>query len=244
MNVLLCQQYNQTTLDNNKIISPTTLLIMSDEKSLSESDLPKSNIPARISLDSLNYNQLPPSSLPVNIQINSTNEKHFKTPVRTSLDRYCLLWIDEYFKCHTTHVDPLLTSECLHFEFSHLLDISCDVQSDYATTLFVCTLNKLTKPDVGQVGGIAWIYNKWWKSKHILLNNFIAYNVISKYYIEDISGLFILSISMFNVMDHAEINETFLKTLDCWINSNISANIMNSPQFIRALAIAVIITCI
>ncbi|XP_008189406.3 uncharacterized protein LOC103311540, partial [Acyrthosiphon pisum] len=94
-----------------------------------------------------------------------------------------------------------------------------------------------------QLGGILWIYKKWLASEYLPLDIFMPYNQINKYFENYRIGPFILSIAMYDQLKMADKNLQ-LDILDSWISTNISAEIIKCPQFMRALTIAIIIECL
>ncbi|XP_029347803.1 uncharacterized protein LOC103311744, partial [Acyrthosiphon pisum] len=94
-----------------------------------------------------------------------------------------------------------------------------------------------------QLSGILWIYKKWLASEYLPLDIFMPYNQINKYFENYRIGPFILSIAMYDQLKMADKNVQ-LDILDSWISTNISAEILKYPQFMRALTIAIIIECL
>ncbi|XP_026818902.1 uncharacterized protein LOC113557529 isoform X2 [Rhopalosiphum maidis] len=150
-----------------------------------------------------------------------------------------------FFSYIAAIIAPLLLSQNASFDFNNLKDSCTSIRPGNSSKFFVEVLNEIlnskeTQNIKEQQGGILWIYNKWRTSKYVSLDVFMPNNQINKFFKNDRIGAFLLSIAMYDKM---KLTNSILQydILNNWINVNISEEIINCPQFVRALTIAIVI---
>ncbi|XP_016662697.2 eukaryotic translation initiation factor 4 gamma isoform X2 [Acyrthosiphon pisum] len=153
----------------------------------------------------------------------------------------------QFFSYIAAIIAPLLLSQNASFDFNNLKDSCTSIRPDNSSTFFTEVLNKVlsskeTQNIKEQLGGILWIYNKWMTSEYVPLDVFMPNNQINKYFKNDRIGIFLLSIAMYDKMKMTD-SKPLYDVLHSWISTNISAEIIKCPQFVRALTIAIVIVC-
>uniref|UniRef100_A0A2S2P7B1 Eukaryotic translation initiation factor 4 gamma 3 n=1 Tax=Schizaphis graminum TaxID=13262 RepID=A0A2S2P7B1_SCHGA len=153
----------------------------------------------------------------------------------------------QFFSYIAAIIAPLLLSQNASFDFNNLKDSCTSIRPDNSSKFFTEVLNKIlsskeTQNIKEQLGGILWIYNKWRTSEYVPLDVFMPNNQINNFFKNDRIGVFLLSIAMYDKMKLTD-NKLLYHTLHSWINVNISEEIINCPQFVRALTIAIVIAC-
>ncbi|XP_029341561.1 eukaryotic translation initiation factor 4 gamma 3-like [Acyrthosiphon pisum] len=151
----------------------------------------------------------------------------------------------QFFSYIAAIIVPLLLSQNASFDFKNLKDSCTSIRPDNSSKLFIEVLNKILssmekqniKEQLG--GGILWIYNKWLASEYVPLNIFIPDNQINEYFEDDRIGALILSIAMYDKLKTLYSYDI----LHRWISTNINAEVIKCPQFVRALTIAIVILC-
>ncbi|KAL4089885.1 hypothetical protein QTP88_024825 [Uroleucon formosanum] len=153
----------------------------------------------------------------------------------------------QFFSYIAAIIAPLLLSQNASFDFNNFKDCCTSIRPDNSSKLFTEVLNKIlsskeTQNIKEQLGGILWIYNKWRTSEYVPLDVFMPNNQINKYFKNDRIGVFLLSIAMYDKMKMTD-SKPLYDVLHSWISTNISAEIIKCPQFVRALTIAIVIVC-
>ncbi|XP_008185707.2 eukaryotic translation initiation factor 4 gamma 3 isoform X3 [Acyrthosiphon pisum] len=153
----------------------------------------------------------------------------------------------QFFSYIAAIIAPLLLSQNASFDFNNLKDSCTSIRPDNSSKFFTEVLNKIlsskeTQNIKEQLGGILWIYNKWRTSEYVPLDVFMANNQINKYFKNDRIGVFLLSIAMYDKMKMTH-SKPLYDVLHSWISTNINAEIIKCPQFVRALTIAIVIVC-
>ncbi|XP_008179446.1 eukaryotic translation initiation factor 4 gamma 3 isoform X2 [Acyrthosiphon pisum] len=153
----------------------------------------------------------------------------------------------QFFSYIAAIIAPLLLSQNASFDFNNLKDSCTSIRPDNSSKFFTEVLNKIlsskeTQNIKEQLGGILWIYNKWRTSEYVPLDVFMPNNQINKYFKNDRIGVFLLSIAMYDKMKMTD-SKPLYDVLHSWISTNISAEIIKCPQFVRALTIAIVIVC-
>ncbi|XP_060858112.1 uncharacterized protein LOC132935536 [Metopolophium dirhodum] len=151
----------------------------------------------------------------------------------------------QFFSYIAAIIAPLLLLQTAFFDFNNLKDCCTSIRPDNSPKFFIEVLNTILSSVVTQNineerGGILWIYNKWLASEYVPLGIFMPDNQINKYFENDRIGAFILSIAMYDKLKMTDSRVVF-NIFHSWISTNISAEIIKYPQFVRALTIAIVI---
>ncbi|XP_060858189.1 uncharacterized protein LOC132935607 [Metopolophium dirhodum] len=154
----------------------------------------------------------------------------------------------QFFSYTAAIIAPLLLSQNALFDFNNLKDCCTSIRPDNSTKFFTEVLNKILSSKEmqnikEQSGGILWIYNKWLASEYAALDIFMPYNQINKYFENHGIGVFLLSIAIYDKLKMID-RKPLYDILHGWISTNISAEIIKCPQFVRALTIAIVIQCL
>ncbi|XP_060873665.1 uncharacterized protein LOC132947405 isoform X2 [Metopolophium dirhodum] len=159
-----------------------------------------------------------------------------------------LIYYPQFFSYIAAIIAPLLLSQNTSFDFNNLKDSCTSIRPDNSSKLFTEVLYKINSSKETQnvkehLGGILWIYNKWNMLENIPLGVFMPNNQINKYFKKDQVGVFILSIAMYDQIKLTD-NKLLYDILQSWISTNISAEIIKSSLFVRALTVAIVIVCL
>ncbi|XP_025411781.1 eukaryotic translation initiation factor 4 gamma 3-like isoform X3 [Sipha flava] len=153
----------------------------------------------------------------------------------------------QFFSYIAAIITPLLVSKSASFEFINLKDACTSIRPDNSSILFTEVLQKILSSketqNIKEDGGILWIYNKWRMSEYVPLDVFMPNNQINKYFKNDRIGVFLLSVAMYDKMRLTD-NKQLYDIMHNWIRTNINAEIIKCPQFVRALTIAIVIVCL
>ncbi|XP_060860797.1 eukaryotic translation initiation factor 4 gamma 3-like [Metopolophium dirhodum] len=152
----------------------------------------------------------------------------------------------QFFSYIAAIIAPSLLSQNVSFDFKNLKDSCTSIRPDNSSKFFIEVLNKILSSEEKQtikeqLGGILWIYNKWLASEYVPLNIFMPDNQFNNYFENDRIGVFLLSIAMY---DKLKMTIYSYNILHSWISTNINAEIIKCPQFVRALTIAIVIVCL
>ncbi|KAL5233967.1 hypothetical protein ACI65C_001377 [Semiaphis heraclei] len=143
---------------------------------------------------------------------------------------------------------PLLLSQDVSFDFNNLKDSCASIRPENSSKLFTEVLYKIysfkeTLNVKEQLWGLLWTYNKWNMLENLALDVIMPNDQINKYFKEDQVGVFILSIAIYDKIKLTD-NKLLFNLLKTWIRTNISAEIIKSSLFVRALTIAIVIVCL
>ncbi|KAL5233906.1 hypothetical protein ACI65C_001347 [Semiaphis heraclei] len=154
----------------------------------------------------------------------------------------------QFFSYIAAIIVPLLLSHDVSFDFNNLKDSCASIRPDNSSKLFTEVLYKIysfkeTLNVKEQLWGLLWTYNKWNMLENLALDIFMPNDQINKYFKEDQVGVFILSIAIYDKIKLTD-NKLLFNLLKTWIRTNISAEIIKSSLFVRALTIAIVIVCL
>eukprot|EP00102_Acyrthosiphon_pisum_P024849 XP_016662059.1 PREDICTED: eukaryotic translation initiation factor 4 gamma 3-like isoform X2 [Acyrthosiphon pisum] len=156
---------------------------------------------------------------------------------------YFMVDYPQFFSYIAAIIAPLLLSQNASFDFNNLKDSCKSLQPDNSSKFFTEVLNKIhgskETQNTKELGGILWIYYKWRASENVSLDVFIPNNQINEYFKNNLIGVFLLSIAMYDKMKPID-DKLLYDIMPSWININISAEIIKRPQFVLALTIAIV----
>eukprot|EP00102_Acyrthosiphon_pisum_P015172 XP_008185608.2 PREDICTED: LOW QUALITY PROTEIN: uncharacterized protein LOC103310131 [Acyrthosiphon pisum] len=170
------------------------------------------------------------------------------TAINQGIDDVLSYWNDflmdypQFFSYIAAIIAPLLLSQNASFDFNNLKDSCKSIRPDNSSKLLTEVLyqinsSKETQNIKEELCGILWIYNKWNTLENVTLDVFMPNNQINKYFKKDRIGVFLLSIAIYDKIK-------LIDDIKIWICTNISAEIIKSPLFVRALTIAIVILCL